>query len=140
VSTRTLRKLIGAFFQGRDVVYVPLGARRKAKPKGEGDQLRYAVIYKEDFDLLAKIGVRFDNWYAATSDRVAFRAFGDRTIGVARLLLKAEPGSQVQYLNGNSLDLRRDNLWLKPGHGKKHDIAEYLQAKIEEQTYNNATR
>lgn len=95
---------------GRLLARVPLGRHNDFTPQ------RYAEIWKDDFDFLCKLGLS-SNW---VSYRVKSKQYvsatastmpGNRVL-VARVLLDADAGQMVRFLDGNPLNLRRENLRL----------------------------
>lgn len=95
----------------RIVARVPLG--RSGEHKAE--------IYKEDYDFLVKLGLS-GNWNALRASlglfyvvASAYKVASNKTL-VARILLDADAGQSVQYVDKNPLNLRRENLRLVP-HG-----------------------
>ena len=56
-----------------------------------------------------------------------YQAPGDQ-VSVARVLLDAGEGESIHYKDGDRLNLRRDNLSIKPGPAKNRDRL-YLKAK-----------
>ena len=83
---------------------------------GVNESKGMAELYQEDVDFLIRLGLsmtwgRLDRGYVTAP---ASRAKGGR-IGVARVLLDAKPGENIKYLDGNPLNLRRENLRLMAG-------------------------
>lgn len=82
-----------------------------------------AKILREDFDRLLAAGYS-DQWtfnkagppYSYVRCAVSNRR--GNLVSVARLVLNAPPGRVVTYQDDNRLNLRRDNLALKPGNAK----------------------
>lgn len=101
---------------GRAIVKVPLGRH------GE----RHAVLFEEDFERLCAAGVG-TSWFVSRngSGQEYVRAFcrgatGDQ-ITVARAILGAGRRSNVRYLTGDRTNLRRWNLELAKGNGRRND-------------------
>lgn len=60
-----------------------------------------------------------DQWYLNSNCvRVANQAVRGAQIGVARLIVRARPGQVVQYVDGDRLNLRRDNLYTHEGNAR----------------------
>lgn len=96
------------FVDGKEVCYVPLG---------RGSNSAEATIYKEDYDLLMKLGLS-GNWLQTQQGYVTAasgRINPPARLQVGRVLMDAKPGTQVRCLDGNPLNLRRDNLVLAKG-------------------------
>lgn len=83
-----------------------------------------ATVSYEDYHTLLSLGVS-PNWQltggsvvARTTQRVLegpeVRTQG-RQVLIGRILMNAKAGQQVRYKDGNSLNLRRDNLMLRNG-------------------------
>lgn len=100
-----------------DVALVGLGPQSEAA----------AAIDTPDLAFLLSLGCS-TSWrllptgYVAASERSAT----GRSIGVARALLDAGPGTVVKHLDGDKLNLRRSNLVLIPGYSKRRD-RDYLR-------------
>lgn len=81
-----------------------------------------AQLFAEDFDAIKAAGFS-DQWqldssgngYAYVRAHRRDPAAKARSISVVRLIMKPEPGEKVCYLDGNRLNLRRDNLTLERG-------------------------
>jgi hypothetical protein len=89
------------------ILAIPLGPNGA---KGE------AYLLPEDFELLVKLGLS-TQWNLNPLGYVTApcaRAPG-ANVSVARVLLDCGPGQRVSYLDGNKLNLRRENLKLKGG-------------------------
>ncbi|MBA4129894.1 MAG: hypothetical protein C0519_00560 [Hyphomicrobium sp.] len=101
--------------QGNEVVYMPLG-RNTGKA---------AILYRDDLDrLLVKKGIN-TRWYCNNDNYPLVVGKQNKRIMIARLLMDAEPEQRVMYRDGNPLNLRRENLYLKDTAHKKitNDIA-----------------
>jgi hypothetical protein len=95
---------------GRALARVPLGRNNKYEPQ------RYVEIWKDDFDFLVKLGLS-PNWacYRVKDNRyvtAATRNIERSRALVARVLLDANAGEIIRYVDGNTLNLRRENLRL----------------------------
>ena len=96
---------------GKTITLVPLA--------GSPDPAR---LFAEDFDAIKSAGFS-DQWQLDSNGKgsayVRARrrdpAAKARSIAVARLIMRPEPGEKVIYLDGNRLNLRRDNLTLERG-------------------------
>jgi len=88
------------------------------------DHQTTAELYAEDYDWLMEQCVT-DRWrfvtpnqntqkYVQCNTSIPYRA----TLTVARLLTLAEQGQQVRYLDGNTLNLRLDNLRCAEGDAR----------------------
>jgi hypothetical protein len=100
---------------GRDIVSVPITGNRKV------------VLYEEDFDLLMDLGTPV-HWTTHLGSVKARPARG-YDLSIARLIVDAGQGCQIKHLNGDKTDLRRKNLILKTGIGKRRtrdQLLEYL--------------
>lgn len=86
---------------GRKTVFVPL----------LGGSRGYAGIDEHDFHALMELGLS-PTWSIQVRGTVTAPCAGasGNTVSVARVLLDLGPGESVTYANGNSTDLRRDNL------------------------------
>lgn len=90
----------------RELILVPLNSKTN----------EHVEIWNDDFELLMRLGLsrawhRVRGGYVAA---VAHLAKGS-LIGVARVLLDAQPGQNVVHLDGNTLNLKRENLKLVNG-------------------------
>ncbi len=88
--------------RGEYLVHVPLSRN------GEKE----ATVSYEDYHTLLSLGVS-PNWQLTGGSVVARTPIGQALIG--RILMDAKKGQQVRYKDGNSLNLRRDNLMLRNG-------------------------
>jgi len=97
---------------GEPIALVPLA--NHSKP---------AKVFRDDLDRLVAAGYS-DQWtfnkagppYSYVRCAVSNRR--GNLVSVARLILNAPSGRVVTYLDENRLNLRRDNLTLKPGNAK----------------------
>lgn len=64
-----------------------------------------ALVDDDDYDAMSKFQWRLSKFYAITQD-------GPRTIRMHRLILNAPIHMEVDHINGNGLDNRRENLRL----------------------------
>ncbi len=84
----------------------------------------HTVLRKEDYDKLLEFGV-FRTWQLASNmSAKCNNRRGGSTI-IARVLTNCPPGYCVTYLDGNPLNLRRENLGIRKGSGR-HDAREQL--------------
>jgi hypothetical protein len=96
---------------GKTITLIPLA--------GSPDPAR---LFAEDFEAIKAAGVS-DQWFLDSDGKghgyVRARrrdpASKAHNIAVARLIMQPEPGEKVCYLDGNRLNLRRDNLTLERG-------------------------
>ena len=94
-------------------------------PLGPNGDRGTVVLRKDDYDLLLELGLS-ECWNALRiNDRIyvtapSSRAPGSRVL-VARVLMDAKRGERVIFLDGNPLNMRRENLRLVKGHGKRRD-------------------
>lgn len=92
---------------GTPVVHIPVnGSDRPAK------------LYVDDYRRLIREGDLM-NWHATTSGGYKLYVRTSRALGVARLIMKAKPGQVVRYRDGDTFNLRRDNLMLSQERQKK---------------------
>lgn len=113
---------------GRLLARVPLGRHNKFSPP------RYVEIWKDDYDFLVKLGLS-PNWSsyrvggngyyvtASASDTPSHRVL------VARVLMDANAGEIVRYVDGNPLNLRRENLRLVSHKRGKSRARNFVHAK-----------
>ena len=72
-------------------------------------QYKFALVDDADYDALAAV-----KWCAHTEQRTtyAMRSSEGRTVLMHRVITAAPPGVQVDHINGDGLDNRRENLRL----------------------------
>lgn len=99
--------------RGKSLAVVPLSR------SGEND----AVLEQQDYEMLIAAGVS-PNWHTVGGSVTAHTPKGQRLIG--RILMGAEAGEQVRYLDGNTLNLRRSNMTLKIGGFSINNDAEIM--------------
>lgn len=99
----------------KGIAIVPLSRNGKSQ----------ATIDLEDYELLMSLGVS-PNWQCAGGSVVARTPKGPMLVG--RILTDAKAGQQVRYLDGNPLNLRRENLIIKQGGFSLRNDREYLTA------------
>lgn len=87
---------------GRALAYVPISR----------GGVKEACLYLDDYQYLVGLGVSA-NWQ--TSGRAVIASSTGGRILVGRTLVDAKAGQQVRYHDGNPLNLRRDNLYIKQG-------------------------
>jgi hypothetical protein len=93
------KRVVQVLEKGRPLVYIQLG---------KGDVT--ACLWKDDFELLLSLGVS-PNWQASNKHYVVCRGAKDNKKSyVARLLLDCGIGEGVKYVDGNTFNLRRENL------------------------------
>ncbi len=87
--------------EGRHCVRVPLAGDRG-----------HAELYAEDMEALTTAGTSLRWSFNSSGNGYAYvkAATHNNMRTVARLLMQAGPGEQVDYLDGNPRNLRRDNL------------------------------
>jgi hypothetical protein len=111
-AQRIVRHLIDE--QGHKLVHVPLDAKAK----------RYAILFENDYTALIDLGLsprwRLKRDRGATRVTVWNRATRQE-VAVARLIIGAGAGQAVTNANGNSLDLRANNLVVSSGKGTRND-------------------
>ena len=108
---------------GREIVLVPLGREMKY----------HAKLYNDDYERLLQLGVT-GKWNTHDNGDgrlyVTVRSKINRHhIIVARLIANPLPGYSVYYKNGDTLDLRRDNLEIRKNHGIRKDSEHFLLTK-----------
>lgn len=84
-----------------------------------------AVLYLEDFMLLRSLMVDI-RWRLAAN---VVLAKGKEQLSIARIITNAKSGERVQYLDGNSLNLRRSNLVVTLGGAARSNARDALLAK-----------
>jgi hypothetical protein len=96
---------------------------------------RRATLYAEDYERILAMG--FSPCWSITSTGGRFEyvlvaarstANGKRSLTVARLVAEAGKGQRVGYLDGDRLNLRRDNLTINQGPAKS--AAEWLLPRV----------
>ena len=113
-NTKQPRQARSTHEGGKSITLVPLA--------GSPDPAR---LYAEDFEAIKAAGFS-DQWFLDSDGkghgyaRVWWRdptcpKAKARNLAVARLIMRPEPGEKVCYLDGNRLNLRRDNLTLERG-------------------------
>jgi hypothetical protein len=86
---------------GRAVVSVPVAKTDKR-----------AVLYQEDWNLLQQLGVS-PNWIYRLEN-----VYSGSSVSIGAVLADAQPMQQVNYLDKDKFNLRRDNLILSVGNRK----------------------
>src|SRR5262245_54692542 len=76
------------------------------------------ILYQEDFDRLYQAGL--DPRWKLMLGQVYTR--GRKKTCIARLILDGRKGEKIQYLDGNPLNLKRDNLLSARGAGKHNSL------------------
>lgn len=119
LTTPADRQPIRAFDpNGTPIVRIPLA-------KGRG----VAVLFAEDFDQLTALGVsprwclNADGKRSVSTVRVACAEATGGLLSIGQLIMDAPPGRAVRHVDGNRLNLRRDNLMLVEharAHGREH--------------------
>lgn len=101
---------------GSVVAFVPLG------PNGKHGE---CAIDLEDLSALVERGVSMSWTLNFGSQGVGYvytkGAKNNRNISIARLIMDCRPGEKIRYRDGNSLNLRRENLKLVSGFSCKSD-------------------
>ncbi|CAA2143721.1 hypothetical protein [Hyphomicrobium sp. ghe19] len=86
---------------------------------------KIASLWKSDYDALINDIKLSPNWLTPPGkDHVLASSITGSKVGVARVLLDAQPGMKVRYKDGNPLNLCRPNLVLMDNHkngGKRRD-------------------
>lgn len=100
---------------GKDLAIVPLGP----------NQHKVAMIYKEDYEFLMKLGVS-QAWNTLNKGGYVYAASHERgkatPVMIGRILLNAKKGQHVKYLDGDPSNLRRENMRLRyRSDVKRHD-------------------
>jgi hypothetical protein len=108
---------------GQEIVLVPLDPERKY----------YAKLYADDYERLLKLGVTGE-WSVHNNGSgrlyVTVRSkINAHHIIVARLIANPLPGYSVYYKNGDTLDLRRDNLEIRKCAGFRRDSEHFTLTK-----------
>lgn len=118
----------------RPVELIQEGARVVARVSLGRDPVLKAEIWKDDLDFLIRLGVS-SNWTAAVSGGQYYVRANARNnppsnkVLVARALLDAGPGQIVKYVDGNPLNLRRENLRLVANKGAIKRARDFISAK-----------
>lgn len=99
----------------KELCIVPLGPR----------QHKVAMIYKEDYDFLMKLGVS-QAWNTLNKGAYVYAASFERgkasPVMIGRILMNAKEGQHVKYLDGDPTNLRRENMRLRyRSDVKRHD-------------------
>ncbi len=100
---------------GRAIVLVPIASQDQP-----------AKLFQEDFEALMKTGIT-DQWHYNNNGvdcsyvRCAVGRGTDKTMTVARLIMRPRAGVIIGYRDGNRLNLRRDNLELGTGRAKARE-------------------
>jgi hypothetical protein len=103
------------------MVYVPLTNSNKK-----------VVMYEKDFDMLLRLGVRLP--FKIADGRVVVRSNG-RNINVSRLIFDAKAGQKVGPLDGDHLNLRRNNLVLAIGRRTNSAARDMIVTPIRPRKY-----
>lgn len=111
MKSRPIRQVYEA---GRSLYMVPLGRKGALE----------VAVWEEDYKLLRSLGLT-GNWAKLQNMHVSAKASRQHVL-VARVLLDAKPGQAVRYLDGNPLNLRRENLRLIAHAGTKRRDRDYL--------------
>ena len=102
----------------RDLVS-PEGTPIKAISLPGGETPNEAVVDLDDFSFLMKLGLsvarRIGSGYVVAPSSKSPSGY----VSVARVLTDAGPGQIVRYLDGDRFNLRRSNLALEDGHGRR---------------------
>lgn len=113
----------------RVLARVPLGTHNKYAP------LRYAEIWRDDYDFLVKLGLS-PNWCCYRNPKTGKHyvsavsgTFPSTRVLVARVLLDAHEGQRVEYLDGNTFNLRRENLKVASHGASKHRARNHVRGK-----------
>jgi hypothetical protein len=97
-------EIISSFENDREVYSVPLS-----------NSLQRVTIFKDDYDYLTEIGCgvpwQFHLGYVAVRNDC-------KLVSIGRVLASAGEGQKVSYIDHNPFNLRKDNLFLRPGGGK----------------------
>lgn len=101
---------------GARLARVPLGKHNEFTPK------RYAELWLDDYEFLCRLGLS-PNWtsYHVKGKRYVSTGTVDckgLRVHVARIIANASEGECVRFVDGNSLNLRRENLRIA-SRGKK---------------------
>lgn len=104
-----------------DMAHVPLARNGERK----------AIISREDYEALIALGVS-PNWQTSAGSVVANSPAGRVMIG--RLLMDAKASQQVRYKDGNPLNLRRSNLFIKEGGFSIKEDLKVLSESVKEDT------
>jgi hypothetical protein len=105
----------GADADGRAVVAVPLA-----------NEAGTAIVDAGDYDRLEALGLS-PSWYLNGADRsrcyvrAAINDGRGNNVAVARIIVDAGPGQIVRYRDGDTTNLRRDNLLVRRGQSKRTD-------------------
>ena len=106
--------------KGRDIVLVPLGKSG-----------RVATLLKNDYERMIAMGA-YPTWQIVQGRYPKTHSRKDRsTILISRLLTNCPPGYTVTYFDGNSLNLVRDNLGLRPNR-RNYNYRDYSQHMLPE--------
>lgn len=102
----------------RDLVS-PEGTPLKAVSLPGGETPNEAVVDLDDFQSLMGMGLsvswRISSGYVVAPSSNALGGY----VSVARVLTDAGPGQIVRYIDGDRFNLRRSNLALEEGHGRR---------------------
>lgn len=108
----------------QEIALVPLGREQK----------HHAKLYAEDYDKLMQLGVSA-NWNFILSGNKPYVVCRSKIDGgqiiIARLIANPRPGHSVFYKNGDTLDLRSDNLEVRKFHSVKRDAEHILITRKE---------
>ena len=116
----------------RPIEFLQEGARVVARVSLGRDPVLKAEILKEDLDFLIKLGVS-SNWTALKVNGQCYVSANasnnppSNKVLVSRALLDAGPGQIVKYVDGNPLNLRRENLRLVSGKGAIKRARDFLR-------------
>lgn len=116
--------------KARPIELIHEGARVLARVSLGRSGTKFAEIWRDDWEFLRKLGTP-ENWNSVGSNGHVTvctpRASGNH-IAVGRILLNAGPGETVRYLDGNPLNLRRENLRLVKGGWACRRDRDYLRS------------
>jgi len=90
-----------------------------------------ATVDSDSYDKLIETGIS-TNWNfnkASPKENGYVRtALNGSRVCVARLIVQAKPKENVHYLNGDTLDLRKENLYVAKGNSKRAWILQEISA------------
>lgn len=119
--------------KARPITTVEEGSRLTARVPLGRDGLYFAELYKEDYDFLCRLGMS-PNWACYKNQHLFYVTAAcvntpSNRVLVARVLVDAGVGEVVRFADGNTLNLRRDNLRLAASAKGKSRARDFIKSK-----------